>query len=130
MVLVPDPYYLSIMVLTLWDYGVIVILTTLTGLLSAYIVYRVIKPRLQATIRGYIPVVTKSIKRSMGEIAAEAAENFDLSSITGGGEGEGNPLGALSGLLGGGSGGIGDLLGLLGQFTGKQTTKGKGKMGL
>ncbi len=105
--------------LTLIDYGIIVLLTTLTGLLSAYIVYRVIKPRLQATIRGYVPVITKSIKRSMGEIAAEAAENFDLSAITGAGEGEGNPLGAISGLLGGGSGGIGDFLKLLSTFSGK-----------
>lgn len=113
--------------LTLLDYGVIVLLTTLTGLLSAYIVYRVIKPRLQATIRGYIPVVTKSIKRNMGEILKDATENIDLGAIAGslgsGGAGEGG-LGDIAGLLGGGGGGLGDLLGLLSQFGGQRTKKG------
>ncbi len=118
MVLIPV-FHTVYLVLTLLDYGVIVLLTTLTGLLSAYIVYRVIKPRLQATIRGYIPVIGKTIRSEMSNMAEKALEGVDLGDIAskiGGGLGG---LGDIAGLLGGGGGGLGDLLKLLGQFSGK-----------
>ncbi len=115
------------------EWAIFAVLTLGTGLGSAYIVYLVIKPRLQATIRGYLPAITKSIKRSMAETVSEAAEGLDLGSLAGalgGGEGAVGGLGAIGDMLGGGSGGIGDLLKLLSSFGGKETTKGKGKIGL
>lgn len=110
------------MVLTGLEWAGIAALTTLTGLLSAFIVYRVIKPGLKKAINGYIPVVANAVQSTLGKSIEKATEGLDFGAIRGalgGGEGEENPLGAISGLLGGGSGGIGDLLKLLAQFGGK-----------
>ena len=118
---------------TPFEFGLLALLTTGTGLLSAYIVYLVIKPKLKATIRGYIPTFSRVIQTEMSKMAENALEGVDLGAIAGqlgGGEGEGNPLAAISGVLGGGGGGIEDILKLLLTFSGKQTTKGKGKIGL
>ncbi len=104
--------------LSLIDYAVIVLLTTCTGLLSAYVVYLVIKPRLKAVVRGYLPAITKSIKRSMAETVAEATEGLDLGAITGNAASPGG-LGDIAGLLGGSSGGLGDLLKLFSQLSSK-----------
>ncbi len=105
--------------LTLIDYAVIVLLTTLTGLLSAYIVYRVIKPRLQATIRGYIPVIGKTIRSEMGKVAENALEGVDLGAIAGQIGGEGGGLGDIGKMLSSGGGGFGEILKLLSAFGGK-----------
>ncbi len=101
------------------EWAIFAVLTLGTGLGSAYVVYLVIKPRLQATVRGYLPAITKSIKRSMAETVAETLEGVDLGEIAGQIGGEGGGLGDIAGLLGGKGGGLGDLLKLFSQFAGK-----------
>ena len=118
------------MVLTFLEYGVLALLTTLTGLLSAYIVYRVIRPRLKNTIQGYIPVMVNAVSKKMGKMGEEAIEGLDLTGITaqlGGGEGDLGGLAAIQGLLGGSGGslgGLGEIIKLLGAFGGQKGQKG------
>lgn len=109
------------------EWGILTGITLLTGLVSAYIVYRVIRKGLKATVNGYIPVIGKAVRSEMKTFASEALENVDIGAIAGqlgGGESDTGGLGALSGILGGGSGGLGDLLGLLTQFSSAKTKKG------
>ena len=115
------------MVLTGLEWGGIALLTTLTGLLSAYIVYRVIRINLKRTINGFIPVVGNVIRAEMGKTITEATENLDLGAIAGqlgGGEGDLGGLGDIAGMLGGGEGGLGQLLKLFSTFSGQRTKKG------
>ncbi len=100
---------------TLIEWGLFALLTTGTGLLSAFIVWKIIKPGLKAAINGYIPVIGRMVKKQMGEFTSEALENIDLGGIGA----EGGALGDISGLLGGGGGGIGELLKLFSQLSGK-----------
>ncbi len=111
----------------------LIVLATATVLLTPIAGYYLLRLRIKKIVRGYIPTITKSIAKQMSKEGQKLLEGVDLGAIAGqlGGDGgEGNPLGAISGLLGGGGGGIGDLLKLLSAFSGKQTTKGTGKMGL
>lgn len=100
------------------EWGILSGITLLTGLLSAYIVYRVIRKGLKATINGFIPVVTKSIGKKMEKMGAEALEGIDLGALGAGG-GDSGGLGDIAGLLGGGGGDLGSLIQLFTQFTGK-----------
>ena len=114
------------------EWGLFALLTTLTGLLSAWIVYRVIQPGLKRAINGYIPVIGRMVKKQMGEFTSEALEGVDLGAIAGSlgaGSDDSGGLGDIAGLLGGGGGDLGILLKLFSQFTGKKSNKG-GKMGL
>lgn len=114
------------------EWGILSGITLLTGLLSAWIVYRVIRKGLKATINGYIPVVGKTIRSEMRTFMDEALEGVDMGAVAGSLGGSSGGLGDIAGMLGGGDGGLGQLLQLFTQFSGggKQTTKGKGKMGL
>ncbi len=114
-------------VITAIEYLFLAFLTTLTGLLSAWIVYKVIKPGLKRTITGYIPVIGKMVKKQLDDLVPEGLENIDLESIAGklgGGEGGSGGLGDLAGLLGGGGGGLGDILKLLSSLGGKNKEGG------
>ncbi len=114
------------------EWGFFAILTTLTGLLSAYIVYKAIKPGLKATINGYIPVMARAMGKKMEELSEKALEGVDLGSIAGalGGEGGGSSgLGDIASSLTGQEGGIGELLKLFQLFGGKGK-KGGGSFGL
>lgn len=118
---------------TVLEWGLFALLTTLTGLFSAYIVWKVIKPGLKSAINGYIPVIGNMVKKQMGNFMQEQLDNVDIGAIAGqlgGEEGGGVDLGGIAGLLGGQGGGLGDLLSLLGQFSGKKGTNKGGKMGL
>ena len=109
------------------EWGILSGITLLTGLLSAWIVYRVIRKGLKATINGFIPVITKSIGKKMEKMGAEALENVDLGQIAGqlgGGGGDLGGLDAIQGMLGGGEGGLGSLLQLFSQFSGKNKKGG------
>ncbi len=108
--------------ITIIEYLFLAVLTLGTGLLSAYIVYKVVEPRAKRFISDYERTVPARIKKEVVAAIKEGAENIDLGAIAGqlgGGEGEGSPLGAIGDLLGGGGGGIGELLKLLSAFGGK-----------
>jgi len=115
------------MVLTGLEYVFLAGLTTLTGLLSAYIVYRVIRINLKRTINGFIPVVGNVIRSEMGKFTEEALEGVDLGALSGQLGGEGGDLGGLgniAGLLGGGGSGLGELIKLFSAFGGQKAQKG------
>lgn len=120
------------MALTGLEYVFLALLTTLTGLVSAYIVYRVIRINLKRTINGFIPAFSKVIRSEMGNFVEEGLKDVDLGALAGqlgGAEGETGGLGDIAGMLGGGSGGLDTIMKLMQLFGGKGTNKG-GKMGL
>lgn len=115
------------MAITGIEYLFLALLTLGTGLLSAYVVYMVIKPRAERLISDVTRAIPVQVGNQLSKTFEKAAEGLDLGAIAGqlgGGEGETNSLGVLGDILGGGSGGIGDLLKLLTQFGGKKQEGG------
>ncbi len=110
--------------ITIVEYLFLALLTTLTGLLSAWIVYKVIKPGLKRTITGYIPVIGKMVKKQLDDLVPEGLEDIDLESIAGKLGGGSGGLADPAGLLGGGGGGLGDILKLLSAVGGKNKEGG------
>ncbi len=115
--------------ITIIEYLFLAFLTLGTGLLSAYVVYKVVEPKAKRLIAGYSNMIPARMRKELGSALKELTENIDLEGIAGQIGGEKGGLGDIAGLLGSGSGGIGDLLKLLSTFTGKGSNKG-GKMGL
>ncbi len=104
------------------EYLFLALLTLGTGLLSAYIVYRVVEPKAKRLIAGYEQMVPARIKKELNSFFKEMTKDLDLGDIAGqlgAGEGGSGGLGDIAGLLGGGGGGLGELLGLLSKLGGK-----------
>ena len=117
---------------TLVEWGILSLLTTLTGLLSAFIVWKVVKPGLERFVAAKERTIPAQMKKQLNDFMKEALEGVDLGDVAGslGGVGaEGGGLGEIAGMLGGGGGGLQELIQLFSAFAGKGT-KGKGKMGL
>ncbi len=109
------------------------LLTTVSILLALGIGFKLLKPRLNRLINDKIHLAEARVTTAIPKILEKTVENIDVGEIMGklGGESESGGLGAIQGLLSGGSkGGLGDLLQLLSSFSGVDQSKGKGKMGL
>ncbi len=103
------------------------LLTTVSILLALGIGFKLLKPRLNRLINDKIHLAEARVTTAIPKILEKTVENIDVGEIVGklGGEGESGGLGALSGLLSGGSkGGLGDLLQLLSSFSGQKQGKG------
>lgn len=130
--LIDGPYYQSTM-LELLDYAVIFAVTVLSFSLTAYLSYRIVKPKAVRALNGYMVTAGNRIQKEMRKMGEEALEGIDLGAISGalgGGESGGAGLGQLAGMFGGGLEELAPLIQLLGGLGGKQTTKGKEKIGL
>ncbi len=107
-------YYVNY-VITAIEYLFLALLTLGTGLLSAYIVYKVVEPKAKRLVSDYSNMVPARIKKELKSFVAEAAEGLDLGAVAGGSGG----IGDIAGLLGSGGGGLGDLIKLFSQFSSK-----------
>ncbi len=108
--------------------GLQTLFTTVSMLLALGITVRLLKPRLNRLINDKIHLAEARITTAAPKIMQEMIKDVDVGEIMGklGGssESEGG-MGALSGLLSGGSkGGLGDLLQLLSSFSGQKQGKG------
>ena len=107
---------------TLVEWGLFAMLTTLTGLLSAFIVWKVIQPGLERFVARKEKTIPAQMKKQLKDFMDESLEGVDLGAVAGqlgGGGGDLSGLGDIAGMLGGDSSGLGTLIQLLGQFTGK-----------
>ena len=103
--------------LELLDFIVIGLVGFLTFLAGAFVTLKLAKPALLKSLRGVGLAVGNQVSKSL----AETIDNIDVGEILGGiggEEGEGNPLGALTGLLGGKGGGVGEIIGALSKLGG------------
>ncbi len=106
-------------VITLIEYLFIALLTLGTGLLSAYIVYKVVEPRAKRLLSDYEHMVPARIKKAMKGFVDEQLKDVDLGAIAGQIGGEGGGMGDIAGMLGGGGGGLGELLKVFSQLSSK-----------
>ncbi len=106
-------------VITAIEYLFLALLTTVTGLLSAYIVWKVIQPGLERFVADKERTIPAQMKKQLKSFMDEQLEGVDLGEMVGQIGGEGGGLGDIAGLLGGKGGGLGDLLKLFAQFSGK-----------
>ncbi len=118
-VLFIEPFYPIYYVLTLMEWGILALLTTLTGLLSAFIVWKAIQPGLERFVADKERTIPAQMKKQLKSFMDEQLEGVDVGAIAGQIGGEGGGLGDIAGLLGGKGGGLGDLLKLFMQFSGK-----------
>lgn len=102
------------------EWGILTLLTTFTGLLSAFIVWKVVKPGLERFIATKERTIPALMKKQMKDFVDEQLEGVDLGAVSG----ESGGIGDIAGLLGGGNEGLGSLLKLFTQFTGQTTKKG------
>ncbi len=105
--------------ITAIEYLFLALLTTLTGLVSAFIVWKVIQPGLKRFVADKERTIPAQMKKQLKSFMDEQLEGVDLEGIAGQIGGEGGGLGDIAGLLGGKGGGLGDLLKLFMQFSGK-----------
>ena len=103
------------------------VLTTLTGLLSAFIVWKIIQPGLQRFVADKERTIPAQMKKQLKSFMEEQLEDVDLSAVTarlGSGEGDLGGLGDIAGLLGSGGGGLNDLIKLFSMFGSQKGQKG------
>ncbi len=105
--------------ITIIEYLFLAVLTLGTGLLSAYVVYKVVEPKAKRLISGFTNTIPARMRKELGSALKDMTENIDLGEVAGQIGGEGGGLGDIAGLLGGTGGALGDLLKLFAQFSGK-----------
>ncbi len=106
------------------------LLTTVSILLAIGIGFKLLEPRLNRFINDKIHLAEARVMTAIPKRLEKVIENVDVGDIVSklGGvepesEGSGG-LGQLTGLLGGSKGGLGDLLQLLSSFSGQKQGKG------
>lgn len=107
---------------TIVEWGVFALLTTLTGLFSAFIVWKVIQPGLERFVAAKERTIPAQMKKQLKDFMNESLEGVDLGAVAGqlgGTGGEMGGLGDIAGLLGDDQGGLGTILKLFAQLSGK-----------